>query len=434
MAAAPSSQPVPGSEQHGLWRDPSFALFWLGQTVAIVGTQVRLVVLPVLVFQLTGSAARTSILLTLVALPYLAFGFVAGAMADRANRRLLMVGCDLVASIAVASIPVAAATGMLTLTHIYLVTVATGASFVWHDAAQFGALPALVGRSRVPTAFSALVSSEQTLRIIATAVGGVLIATVGAATALWIDAASYALAAACLAVIPRSFGRANPAPADRPRLSHLFGDITEGIRYVRRHLLVWPLTATGLGLSLSSGAILGLLVVYGVRQLGLTDDDARLGWLFSAGGIGALCAGLTLGPLARRANQARITLTAILVNLAALLGLAITTSLAAGLLLLLVYGAASSLVIANGITLRQQLTPDRLQGRVNVTARMIAWAGQPIGAALGGIIADMTSIRVSFLIMGFGAAASTVYAWSSALRTIDADGLARLKEDADHAA
>lgn len=203
---------------------------------------------------------------------------------------------------------------------------------------------------------------------------------------------------------------------------------------MRRHRLIWPLTATGFGLGLTSGAVLGLLVVYGVRQLGLAEDDARLGWLFSASGVGALCAGLTLGPLARRVNQARITLVAIAVNLVVLIGLALTTALAAALLLLLGYGATSTLIIANGIALRQQLTPDWLQGRVNVTARMIAAGGLPIGAAIGGVIAELTSIRVSFLVMALGAAASASYAWSSALRTVDADAIARLKDDADHAA
>jgi pheromone shutdown protein TraB len=63
---------------------------------------------------------------------------------------------------------------------------------------------------------------------------------------------------------------------------------------------------------------------------------------------------------------------------------------------------------------------------------MIAAGGQPIGAAIGGVIAEITSIRVSFLVMALGAAASAIYAWSSALRTVDADAIARLKNDADH--
>ncbi len=63
----------------------------------------------------------------------------------------------------------------------------------------------------------------------------------------------------------------------------ILGDIGEGLRFIRDHELIRPLTLLGLGNSLTGGAVLGLLVVYGVRQLGLADDYARLGWLFSAG-------------------------------------------------------------------------------------------------------------------------------------------------------
>ena len=71
------------------------------------------------------------------------------------------------------------------------------------------------------------------------------------------------------------------------------------------------------------------------------------------------------------------------------------------------------LVIVNGITLRQQVIPDHLQGRVNVTARMIAWGGTPFGAALGGVIAQLAGIRVAYLVMAAGVTASTVLGWSS---------------------
>jgi hypothetical protein len=142
--------------------------------------------------------------------------------------------------------------------------------------------------------------------------------------------------------------------------------------------VIWPLTVTGAGNALSGGAVLGLLVVYGVRQLGLTDDNARLGLLFSAGGIGALCAGLSLAHLGRRVTQTRITLVALPVNVITVVALALITDLPTSLLLLFIFGGTTTLIITNGIALRQQLTPDRLQGRVNVTARLIAYSGTPI--------------------------------------------------------
>ena len=275
----------------GLWRERSFQLLWLGQTTATAGGQIRLVVLPALMFQLTGSAAQTSLLLTVQAVPYLALGLVAGAVADRANRRAIMVSCDLSSAAAMASIPAAAALGMLTPAQLYVAGAVTGTAFVWHDSALFGALPAIVGRDRVVSAYSIFLSTSQVLQVSATAVAGVLIAVIGARNALWIDAVGYTLSAVLIGLVPRSLSGTR-TPAAKP--AWLSAEIREGLRYVRSHPVIWPLTASGLGSALADGALLGLIVVYGVRQLGLAADDARLGWLFTALALGGLAAALAL--------------------------------------------------------------------------------------------------------------------------------------------
>lgn len=410
----------------GLWGDRSFQLLWLGQTSATVGGQIRVVVVPVLMFQLTGSAAQTALVLTVQFLPYLVFGLFAGAMADRANRRTIMISCDLASAAAMASIPLAAAYGALTPTVLYVAGAVTGTTFVWHDSALFGALPAIVGRERIASAYGIFISTSQVLQVSATAAAGVLIASVGAQNTLWIDAACYTLSAVTIALVPRSL-----SGTSRRTGAKLSADIAEGLRYVRRHPVIWPLTATGLGSGLAGGAVTGLVVVYGVRQLGLADDDARLGWLFTALAIGGLTAGLALPALSRRVNPPRITLIALTTSIPLLAALALTSSLPLGLVLLVAWGVASMLVIANGITLRQQLTPDRLQGRVNVTARMIAAGGLPVGAAVGGFLADRITVAGALLAMTVCVAAAAGYAWSSALRKIETSSITRMREEAE---
>ncbi len=338
------------AEGTGLWRERSFQLLWLGQTTATARGQIRLVVLPVLMFQLTGSAAQTSLLLTVQAAPYLALGLVAGAVADRANRRVIMVRCDLASAAAMASIPAAAALGVLTPAQLYVAGAVTGTAFVWHDSALFGALPAIVGRDRAVSAYSILISASQVLQVSATAVAGVLIATIGARNALWIDAAGYGISAVLIGLVPRSL-RGTGSP--EARSAGLSADIREGLRYVRRHPVIWPLTANGFGSGLAGGAVVGLVVVYGVRQLGLADDDARLGWLFTALAIGGLIAGIALPTLSRRVNQPYITLVGLTAKIALLVSIALVPTLAVSLVLLAAWGFASTLVIANGITLRQ---------------------------------------------------------------------------------
>ncbi|MGH3684423.1 MAG: hypothetical protein ACRDSM_05055 [Pseudonocardiaceae bacterium] len=147
--------------------------------------------------------------------------------------------------------------------------------WVWFDAANFGALPVLVGRARIVEASSALATTWDLTLVLAPTVGGALAALLGPAPVLWVDAASFLASALALFRVPRAFGTRNSRPSSTVA-RRLRGDIMEGLRYVRRHPLIWPLTTAGFGQSLTMGAVLGLVVVYGVRQLNLADDDARV--------------------------------------------------------------------------------------------------------------------------------------------------------------
>lgn len=427
--------PAPHDRADGLLRDPVFRLWWVGRTITVAGSALTQAVLPILVFQLTGSAVQTSLLLVLESAPYLAFGLLAGAVADRVNRRALMIGCDLVAAALLASIPVAHALGTLTVAQVYAVAGGTALVFVWSDAADFGALSAIVGRARITQAVSALWGARTMVMVAAPAAGGLLVATIGAAPTLSLDAASYLVSALVLARIPRAFSssgsdRAAPAAdqavpgggSGRRRLpARLAAEIGEGVSFIRHHPVIRPLILLGIGTSLTGGAVMGLLVVFGVRQLGLADDDPRLGLLYAAGVTGSVAATLALPRLTRRLGAPRVTLFALPVMLAGLVGLAMTTAVPPALALLCCWQGAYSLIITNGIAVRQEVTPDALQSRVNATGRMVAWGGYPIGAALGGMIADAAGVRVAWLVLAAGVATSTVAGWASGLRRLGAN-------------
>lgn len=200
---------------------------------------------------------------------------------------------------------------------------------------------------------------------------------------------------------------------------------------MRRHALIGPLTLLGFGSSLTNGAIASLLVVYGVRQLGLADDDARVAWLYAAGTAGALAAALSLPWLSRRCSQPRISLVSFAATCVLLVGIGLSSTLAVSLVLLFAWEGALSLAIFNGIALRQQLTPDGLQSRVNATGRMLAAGGLPLGAVLGGLVADAVSVRAAVLVMAAGVGLSTLAGWLSPLRRADRELVSRMIADAD---
>lgn len=400
-----------------LWRDRAFVLFWLGRLISVAGSILTSVVLPILVFQLTGSALRTALLATFNVLPYLVFGLFAGVLADRVDRKRLMVFCDVSNALLLASIPLAAAFEMLTVNHIYGVALLSATAFVWFDAANFGALPALVGRERILQANSVIWSSSTVIEIMMPAVAGLLATTLGAANTISLDALSYLLSAVALALIPRALNSARAMPQVEGLLQRTRRDIGEGVRFIWRHDLVRTLTLLGFGVSFTSGAVFSLIVVFGVRALGLADTDPRLGWLFTASAIGALLASLSLPYLTKRFAVQRITLWGLFANLLSLLFLIAAPTLPVALGIYLLWTFCNTLIVINGISLRQMVTPEPLLSRVNVTARMIAWGGSPFGAAVGGILAEALDIRTAYLVMTLGVALSVLLGWFSPLRS-----------------
>jgi predicted MFS family arabinose efflux permease len=176
------------------------------------------------------------------------------------------------------------------------------------------------------------------------------------------------------------------------------------------------MTFLGLGLSLTGGAVLGLLVVFGSQAIGLAADDPRLPILFLAVGVGSLLGSLTLPRLTARVSIERITLVGLILNPLALVLLAVAPTLETAVPAMIVWQAIFIAVIINGISLRQRETPDELQSRVNVTARMIAWGGTPFGAMIGGLLVELATVRSAYLLMALPVTVAAIIGWFSPLR------------------
>lgn len=397
-----------------LLRDRAFVLFLLARTVSVTGSAISAVAMPLLVYQLTASALVTSVVTAVQVLPYLLFGLIAGAMADRLPRRRLMLACQAVSAAALLSVPLADGFGSLTAPHAVLVAAVVATSFVWFDAGAFGALPALVGRSRMVRANSMVWIVTTLAGLGAPVLGGVLVAAVGAARALSLDATSYVVAGGLLALIGRSFDAAGPK-SDRP--GGLRAGIREGLRFVWQQPVVRSFTLLGIGNSITGGAVSALLVVYAVRDLGLSDQGRGVGILVAIVAAGGFLAALALPRLTDRVPIGWITIGTLTANPVALLAVAIAPTLlwTAGPLLL--WSFTSTLTIINGIAARQVVTPLELQARVNTTARMLAWGGTPLGALTAGLLAELAGARPTYALMSTAVLTSAILAWRSPLRS-----------------
>ncbi|MCB5180663.1 MFS transporter [Streptomyces antimicrobicus] len=363
-----------------------FQFFFLSRVISGLGSAVTTVVLPVLTYERTGSPLLVSLVAAAGTLPYLLFGLVAGAVADRVDRRRLMVAADLLNAAVLATVPLAAALGVLTGAQVIAVALVSSSLALFFDAGVYGFVPETVGKEHLAQANSLIYGAESIVRITGTALAGALMVLVRPAGALVLDAVSFIASALLLRAVARRPREAAPA-APRPGFKESVG---EGLRFLRGHPVLRTLTVVGTLQSFAGGAIVGQLVVYADRGLGIHGTDARIGFLYAAWSAGGISGSLLVPRLRRRLEAFRILL--LILPLGALLGVVVVLSstwwVAVGALAL--WGSAYLVVLVNTMTYSQEVTPAELQGRVNTTRRMLA---SGLGVPLGALVASATTVH-----------------------------------------
>lgn len=385
-----------------LWKDHFFRKYYILNVLTYFGAGISVVALPFYIYEQTESPVYTSLVSVFSGLPYLLFGLFAGALADRGDRKRIMAGCNLFCGLALATIPLAAAlTGEAHVIHLLAAGLLTSTAFVWSDSASHGALLQLIGKRRLVAANSALISSDTVIKIGSPVMAGILIARFGAAWAIGVTALCYLLAAWMILSMKGTFRaeREESAVAPQTIVYRLMKDIREGIGYIWSEPLIRSLTLVGFGNGFVGGAVTGLIVVFGAETLGFADNAPQLSLLYTFGSIGALAASLSLTMLRRRYKPGVITMAGLAGNGLSLLGVAMSGSLYASCFCYLLWNLSNTLIIINGITLRQQLTPDHLQGRVHATGRMIAYGGTPIGSLFGGLAASSFGVVTVYALL-----------------------------------
>ncbi|MBI3980082.1 MAG: MFS transporter [Chloroflexi bacterium] len=399
-----------------LWRDRDFLNLWLAQFTSSLVMGVTTIALPWLVLDLTGSPAQTALMTTFLSLPYFILSIPAGALADRFNRRSLMLSSMFLRGVVFATIPLAALVAPPNLIHLYVAAAVTGALRAVFDGANFGALLNVVGRERLADANSKLSASFSVSTLIGPQVAGILIASVGAAMTLSVTAIGNFFSYANIRAIRRPFSTGASDATDRKEW-RFWDDIKEGARFVWQTRLIRILTLLGFGNGLTGGGIHGLLVVFARQGLGLREQETGL--IFAAGGVGAIAAMLLLPRLLQRYPVVRLTLWGLTLNAILIWPFLLAPNFAAALVAYALWQGTFNLILINGLTIRQQLTPDRLQGRVNTVGRAIASGGMPLGAAIGGLLAEWLGIRAAYGILALGVATSAMLAWLSPLRSFE---------------
>ncbi len=404
----------------GLWRHPDFLRLWSAQTISQLGSQVTLLALPLAaIFVLDASTFEVALVGFFHLLPFLLFALPTGVWVDRLPRRPVLIVADLGRALALVSLPVAYWLDALTLPHLYAAGFAAGVLTVFFDVAYLAYLPSLVERDRLLEGNAKLETTRSGASVAGPGLGGALVGALTAPVAILADALSYVVSALLLARI-RHPDRSVAGRETAPRAS-MWRELREGLSFVFRQPLLRILVLVTGAVNFFWNIGLGVLIVYLVRELGLSP--AMLGLVIAVGEVGAIGGAVVSGRVARRFGVGRtIVWTALLTNIGILAVPLAPTSrpepvLMVGFLLGALFG---NIFNVNQLSLRQAITPERLQGRMNSVVRFMYWGPQPVGMVIGGALGSVVGLRETLFFAAGGAALAMVPLVLNPIRRLDA--------------
>ncbi len=373
----------------------AFWKLWTASAAANLADGIYWVALPLLAIQVTDSPVLVAGVTAASRLPWLLFALIAGAVADRADRRRIMVSVDAVRVVAIGILAAAVLLGAASLPLLYIVAFALGLAETFFDTSAQSVMPSIVARDRLTQANGRLYAVELTMnQFLGPPLGG-LLAAAGIGLALAGSAFGYLLALGALLLIRGSF---RPA-SDRPR-ARMDREIADGLRYLwGQHVLRTLAVMVGVQ-NLANAGVGAVLVLYVVAPGPLGLSEVGFGLLLTTFALGSLFATAATSAGERRLGRANLLTASLLLNGVAYLVPVVTTNVWLIGAAFAVQGVAIVAWNIVTVSLRQSIVPDGLLGRVNATYRLLAWGTMPVGAALGGVVAQLYGIPVVFLIAG----------------------------------
>jgi MFS family permease len=416
MGAEPGShQPVP------LRRNRDFQLLWGGQAVSLLGSQTSKIAYPLLVLAMTGSPAKAGIAGFAAMLGYLLFPLPAGGLADRHDRKRIMIACDAIRLAAVGSIAVAGWAAHITYVQVLVAGFAEGAASVFFGVAQRAALPMLVHSSQRSMAVSQNEARQNAAQLAGPALGGTLFGLSWAAP-FAADALSYLASLVTLPFIKAPMQAAVPAvpavsalpavPAVAAvaavRASRkLRAELGEGLAFTWRQ----PFLRYSAFFAASVNVLLQVLTL-GLIVLARHDgaSPAQIGLIVGCMGAGGLV-GAFVAPWVQRKVPAGLTITGVMWIWAFLVTLIVLVRAPLWLCpIVAVFGFAGPSWNVSVQAYRMQITPNELLGRTSSVALQVAWGVIPLGSLLAGFLLQAVSPSAAMTVVAAGMTVTAIAA------------------------
>lgn len=379
-------------------RTPLFALV-AAYFISTAGTAMSALAIPWLVLTTTGSASRTGLVVFAEMAPYVTLQAISGPWVDRLGAHRTCGWGNGIAAAAVGAIPALHAAGLLHLSVLLALVAIAGAVRGMSDCANTALLPGAASLAAMPLERVTGVNSgaNQAGLLLGAPLAGVLIAVTGPATVVLVDAATFAVAALLISSLVPASVQPDTGATDEATPLHYFGQLAEGVRFVRRDRLILTLIGMiGITNLLDYALVAVMLPVWVRERLG---EAAALGVIVGAGGIGALIGngiGAWLSP--RLPRRRTFAIGYLIAGAPMFVVLAFTSVLWPPLVMSFIAGLGAGAVNPILVAVTYERIPEALITRVMGVVKASAWVGIPFGSLLGGILTQAAGVRVALLV------------------------------------
>jgi predicted MFS family arabinose efflux permease len=406
------------SSVSGLGKQPDFLKVWGGQTISLLGSEVTLLALPLTaILVLQATPLELGILGAVQSAPFLLLSLPAGVWVDRFPRRPVLIVADVGRAVLLASVPLAALANALSIELVYVVALCTGSLTAIFDVAYQSFLPRVVIRDQLVDSNTKLEISRSIAQIAGPSTGGFLVQWLTAPIAIAADAASFSISALAFAALRRM----EPSRVAADDRRSIVAEMRDGFSVILVSPLLRTLAGAGAAYNLCGNVLFAVFLLYATN--GLRLQPAAVGLILSVAGP----AGLVGALLASRIPD-RIGLGPTLIGMLAVGAIGRTIIFAAGgpievvVLMLVVARALLSVWVpiysVTALSLRQGITPDQLQGRVNATNRFLQWGTLPIGSLIGGALGEAIGLRPTIGLAVLGTLVAVVWFALSPVRQL----------------
>jgi len=364
------------------------------------GDGMFLTAFPLLAALLTRDPVLISGITIATKLPWLLFSLFTGAISDRMDRRRLMIGADITRCVIVATLAATIVTDHSNIWVLYACAFSLGICETLHTNCAQGILPDLIATDQLMVANARFTSAQVTSAQFVGPSIGVILFNTASALPFAANAVTFAGSAALIKAIPNVHGVESPT-------TRLRDDMLDGLKFLRDNPVLRRLTAILTILNFFYFAAAALLVLY-------TSDLLHSGKItFTALSVGAalgtVASRFLVGPLSKRLESSGIITFALWVWAVSSIGIAFTSSRYLAIASYILLGVGNGLWTIINTTLRQQLTPARMLGRMNAAFRTVSWGVVPFGAAFGGIAARYMGLRGPFIVFAVVMVGSAVF-------------------------